>query len=93
MSELSPRFDSGERAAEGSRRHDLGAPAVLQGTRHGKEFEQVCDSAAGALTLATEMLHRREGMPVRIVFADGVDIGPVAIRQEYERLAASGRIG
>jgi hypothetical protein len=45
------------------------------------------------MQLAAEMLHRREGIPERIVFPDGTDIGPVAIRQEFERMAAAGKLG
>ncbi len=92
MSEQLPRHDGARRAAEGSRPHDLGTPAVLHATVDGQAWERHCESAADAMLLAAEMLHRKEGIPDRIVFPDGTDIGPVAIRQEYERMVATGKL-
>ena len=93
MGEQLPRHDGARRAAEGSRPHDLTTPAVLHATVDGAPWERPCESAAAAMQLAAEMLHRREGTPERIVFPDGTDIGPVAIRQEFERMSAAGKLG
>lgn len=93
MAEQLPRFDKGERDDQRPRATHADDPAVLHALREGKPWERACATGEEAMLLATRMIHRDEGVPERIVFQDGTDIGPVAIRQEYERRKALGTLG
>ena len=90
MTEQLPRHDQARREADGSEPHDMRAPARLIASRDGKAVEVACESAARAMQLAMAMLHHSDGVPDRIILADGSEIGTVAIRQEYERTLALG---
>lgn len=93
MGEQLPRFDRGERDEQRPRATHADDPAVLHALREGKPWECACGTGEDAMVLATHMIDRDEGVPERIVFRDGTDIGPLAIRQEYERRKALGTLG
>ena len=90
MTEQLPRHDQGMREADGTKPHDMGAPAHLFLLQASEVVVIPCESAAQAMQLAMAAIHRSEGIPDRIVLADGSEIGTVAIRQEYERTLALG---
>ena len=92
MAEQLPRFDKGERDEQRPRTTHADEPAVLHALREGKPWECTCGTGEEAMVLATRMIDRDEGVPERIVFQDGTDIGSLAIRQEYERRKAVGRL-
>lgn len=92
MTEQRPRFDKGERDEQRPRETHADDPAVLYALREGKPWERACSTGEEAMLLATRMIDRDEGVPERIVFQDGRDIGSLAIRQEYERRKALGTL-
>ena len=93
MAEQIPRFDRGERDEQRPPTSKADDPAVLHALREGKPWECPCGTGEEAMQVAVLMIHRDEGVPERIVFPDGTDIGPLAIRQEYERRKAIGTLG
>jgi len=92
VAEQLPRFDKGERDEQRPRATHADDPAVLYALREGKPWERQCATGEEAMLLATRMIDRDDGVPERIVFQDGTDIGSLAIRQEYERRKAIGTL-